>query len=168
MLPPRHPLKPFSLAYFSLAKYGKTWYENKFGARMKNTNQYLEYREATKILQQPISIKFEEFQLNAQFTDEQAIHLSRYFDPTKSWNEYFNSIPKSLQCPALYGWLESFISELLHNRYTPNNWCIDIDAMDTIKMSVSTTAQNGYSGMRMRQTKTRRNNRNRICVFNHL
>jgi hypothetical protein len=118
--------KPFLLSYFFIAKYGKTWFEHKFGAKMKNREAYLQYREATSILQQPITINFSNFILNSQCTDEQAIILQRYFDPKLSWNDFFNIIPENLQYFSCFGWLNSFINSLIKNTYNMNDWYIDI------------------------------------------
>jgi hypothetical protein len=154
--PPRHPEKPFSLAYLSIAKYGKTWYEDKFGAKMIDQSDYSKYREATNILKQPISMDFYDFVKKAQCTDEQSTILKKYYDPAISWNEFFNRIPKNLQCFSLYGWLGPFIHNLLKNTYDVMNWYIDIDLMVSTKFEM-------IGGMKR---KTRRNRKNALKFRN--
>lgn len=154
--PPRHPELPFSLAHFSLAKYGKTWYEDKFGAKMINEEAYKQYRNAATILESPIGIDFHTFILKATPTDEQVTLLEKFFDSTLTWNAFFRKIPKQLQCFSLYGWLPSFINSLLNNTYRHNGWYIDIEPT---KFEIS--------GGSMKR-KTRRNRRDQIRFRNEM
>jgi hypothetical protein len=117
--------KSFLLSYFYIAKYGKTWFEDNFSAKMKNSEDYLLYREATNILKQPIKISFQDFVNKAQFTDEQAQIMEKYFDSEISWNDFFNRIPDNLQYFSCFGWLSSFINSLLKNTYNMNVWYIN-------------------------------------------
>jgi hypothetical protein len=121
----QHTEKPFFLAHFFIAKYGKTWFEDKFGAKMKDVEAYLRYREATEILQKPIGISFHDFICKAQCTDEQSFILKNYFDPAMSWHDFFNKIPEKIQYFSCFGWLDSFIQRLLKNTYSMHNWYID-------------------------------------------
>jgi hypothetical protein len=155
--PPRHFEKPFPLSYFSIAKYGKTWYEQKFGAKMINEEAYKQYREATKILKNPIGIDFYKFISQLRIAPEQARILEHYFDPSITWHEFFNRVPKQLQCFSFDGWLTTFIIKLLNITYIERGWYIDIDDMEPTKFEMSGGA---------RKRKTRRNRKGKILFQN--
>lgn len=121
----QHSEKPFLLSYFYIAKYGKTWFEDKFSAKMKNSEDYLLYREAINNLKQPIMLSFQDFVNKAQFTDEQTQIMEKYFDSEISWIDFFNRIPENLQYFSFFGWLSSFINSLLKNTYNMNDWYIE-------------------------------------------
>ena len=150
--PPRHLEKPFSLAHFSLAKYGQTWYEQKFGARMLNTQVYTIYRNNAQKLFQPIQMTFNEFTKMSFMTTNQEHEIEKYFSPLKTWVEFFTSIPKTKHCNILFNWLESFIEKLLHGSYNPKSWIISIENVPNISIQMNIEPnQNGGSN------KTRRN-----------
>jgi hypothetical protein len=117
--------QPFFISYLSIAKYGKTLFEDKFSAKMKNTESYLLYRKSIEILKKPIAMNFQHFIYTAQITDEQAKILKKYFDPAISWNDFFSKIPDNLQYFSCFGWIQSFINSLLKNTYIMNNWYIE-------------------------------------------
>lgn len=94
--PPRHFEKPFSLAHFSLAKYGKSWYELKFGAKMINDTLHTIYRQHTQILNQSIQMTFDEFIRKSFCSPKQISTLEQYFSTSKTWHEFFKSIPKNM------------------------------------------------------------------------
>jgi hypothetical protein len=130
--PPRHPEKPFSLPHFSIARTGKTWYENRFGAKLKDSRLYTKYRSAIQTLHEPARLSFEAFCADAQFTNEQAVILKAYYSPERTWMDFFNAIPKVEQCKALFNWLPSFIAGLVQNTFIPYGWVIDIENMELV------------------------------------
>lgn len=151
---PRHMEKPFSLAHFSLAKYGQTWYEQKFGAKMVNSQLYTIYRNNVQKLFQPIGLSFNEFTQFTFMTSNQEHELKPYFSPLQTWVEFFTSIPKTKHCTVLFNWLETFIENLLEGSYNPKSWCIPIENIPTISIQLN-IQPNQYGGGR----KTRRNRR---------
>jgi hypothetical protein len=130
--PPRRPEKPFSLPHFSIARTGKTWYENRFGAKLIDSQLYTKYRSAVDALHAPIGISFETFCETAQITNEQASILHTLYSLNHTWISFFNAIPKSKQCAALYNWLPSFITDLIQNRFMHYGWSIDIDTFEKV------------------------------------
>lgn len=146
--------RPFSLAHFSIAKSGKTWYEKQFGAKMIDEESYMRYRNVAEVLNRKIGIDFSTFLGKIYYLNEQADILEKYFNPDKTWIEFFNSIPKAQQCKVFYNWLPTFIRELLQNTYNPCGWYIDIDTMNkTSFMLVNSPPANGGG------KKTRRRSR---------
>jgi hypothetical protein len=130
--PPRRPEKPFSLSHFSITRTGKTWYENRFGAKPIDPKLYTKYRSAIETLYKPARLTFEAFCADAQFTNEQATILKEYYSPTQTWIDFFNSIPKVDQCKALYNWLPAFITKLIQSTFQPFGWHIDIENMESV------------------------------------
>lgn len=141
--PPRRFEKPFSLAHFSLAKYGKTWYELKFGARMSNKELYSTYRQHTQILNQPIQMTFDELIRKSLCSSHQITKLEPYFSPSKTWHEFFNSIPNHEQCYVLLNWLPEFMNILLSGTYHPTSWVIDADKVPDMTIQMNAKPQHG-------------------------
>jgi hypothetical protein len=130
--PPRRPEKPFSLPHFSIARTGKTWYENRFGAKLKDSQLYTKYRSAIQPLYEPARMTFEAFCADAQFTNEQTVILKAYYSSNRTWMDFFNAIPKVEQCKALYNWLPAFITKLVQSTFQPFGWQIDIENMELV------------------------------------
>jgi hypothetical protein len=148
--------RPFSLAHFSIAKSGKTWYEKQFGAKMIDEQSYARYRNAAEILNKKIDMDLSTFLGKIYYTNEQAVILKKYFNPDKMWIEFFNSIPKAQHCKVFYNWLPTFIRELLQNTYNPCGWYIDIDTMNkTSFMLVNSPPTSGGGKKTRRRTRIR-------------
>lgn len=161
--PPRRFEKPFSLAHFTLAKYGKTWYEMKFGARMSNKELYSIYRRHTETLNESIQMSFDEFIHKSSISHTQISTIEPYFSPSKTWHEFFKSIPKYIQCYVLFNWLESFINKLLDYTYHPTSWVIDADKIPPTPIQMNVKPQ--YGG-RKKTRRTRSRGQYRIILTN--
>jgi hypothetical protein len=134
--PPRKLNKPFSLSHFHLAKYGKTWYEDKFGARLSNPKKYEAYRAATKVLAEPKGKPFEWFAKKTGISQEQIDMLKGPYEKTTTWHEFFLSIGKDARCAAFFNWLPFFIEDLLHGEFNNTGWIINIDTMPKVEMTI--------------------------------
>jgi hypothetical protein len=160
-IPPRTHEKPFSLPHFSIAKYGMTWYEQKFNAKMSPEESYIHYINCTKVIFTAINMSFDEFVKKSNMTSSQAEIIQPYFLKAKSWSDLFRSIPKNLQCNVLYNWLEDFICDLIDNSFIPYRWYIDATTMDYVPVEIIENIQIG--GMK----KTRRNKKIRGTRMYH-
>jgi hypothetical protein len=141
--PPRKLEKPFSLAHFSLAKYGETWYELQFGARMINNTLHKIYKDHTKILNQPIQMSFDEFIRKSFCLPNQIPILEQYFSPSKTWHEFFNSIPKHIQCYVLFNWLPEFVNMLISGSFNYSSWVIDVEKVPEMTIQMNVKPQHG-------------------------
>jgi hypothetical protein len=160
--PPRRLERPFSLAHFSIARTGKTWYENRFGAKMINKEDYIKYRNSIEKLYKKIDIPYLMFESISRVDEHHTVILEKYFSQDKTWIEFFNSIPKSLQCKALYNWLPSFIKYMINNTYNPFGWYIDIDTMEKTTFQLVDTPSGGS-----RSNQTRRRGRKTALRFSN-
>lgn len=160
--PPRHPERPFSLAHFSIARTGKTWYENRFGAKMIDEEMYSKYRKSIENLYKKIDIPYSMFESISHVDEKHNIILEKYYSQDKSWIDFFNSIPKTLQCKAFYNWLPSFIKTIIKNTFIPYDWYIDIDIMDKTTFELLDKPSGGG-----RSKKTRRRGRKTALRFSN-
>ncbi len=164
-MPPRKTIKPISLAYLSIAIYGKTWYERHFNARMINSAKYEHYRKSIEQLHFPISAKFSNFTefiqtyYLSQYVQET---LSPYFDIDKTWNEFFSSIPKHLHCDVFYNWLPTCISRLIDYSYFDRGWMIDITTLRQLNINITNNPV--YKGGK--QSKTRKRKHSKLYFSN--
>lgn len=156
-MPPRKAIKPMSLAYLSIALYGKTWYERHFNAKMINTQKYALYRQSIEQLDFPISSKFSNF---TEFIQTYYLSpylqqiLSKYFDIDKTWNEFFSSIPKQLHCDIFYNWLPSCVSTILGGTYNDRDWYIDVTSLRSLNITLTNNPV--YKGGKQSKTRKRR------------
>lgn len=129
--PPRKLKKPLSLSMFSIAYYGKTWYELRFNASMTDSNRYTEYRKRVSFLTEPHAkapfIKFLEI---ARPKEDTIPYLENIYNKSSTYREFFETIPKEKRCNVLYGWLTTFIMHYLSNTYTDKGWQIDVRTMN--------------------------------------
>lgn len=158
--PPRKINKPLSLAHSYIAKYGKTWYEYNFGAKMTNNEQYTNYRKSIAVLSEKINMDYAMFKNVNFLSDEQDAILKPIYENSKTWFEFFNGIKKEEQCMVFSMWLPYFINNLLDNTYNPNSWFIEYDRMQKTEMNVV----NKKGGAR----KTKRTRKNYTVFSNNL
>jgi len=135
--PPRKQEKPFSLAHLYLATHGETWYENRFKAKMINTDAMKNYKESRNHLHKKIDIDYDKFKHLYSIDENNDAILSKYYSKDKTWIELFTSIPKDDRCIALYNWLPSFINERIKHTFNPFGWYIDIETMPKTTMEIT-------------------------------
>lgn len=161
-LPPRNMVTPLSLAYLYIAKYGKSWYEDKFNAKHINPSVYEKFRDSTKILFQPKNMRYEEFEIQNSLNKEQKEFLKPLYEKSISWNDFFKSVPKNDQCKMFVNWLPFFLAKLLNYTFINNIWIINIDTMPKTDLKDITSVMRG--GFRR---NTRKNKRNSFIFTNN-
>lgn len=160
--PPRKMVIPLSLAFLYIAKYGKSWYEEKFNAKHIDEKIYERYRESTKILFQPKTMSYEIFKRDNSLNKEQDEFLKPLYEKSISWNEFFISVPKDDQCKMFVNWLPFFIAKLLNYTFINNGWLIDITTMPKTDLKDITKVMVG--GLKK---NTRKNKRNSFIFTNN-
>jgi hypothetical protein len=129
--PERKILRPLNLAYFSIAYHGKTWYEMRFNAEMKDKERYVKYRDRLQFLTNPADKPdFERFLEIAQPPDEQIEMLQSLYKETETYRDFFNAIPKEKRCNMLYYWLTTFMKYYIGDVYTENDWVMNVNTFD--------------------------------------
>ena len=140
---PRKLKKPLNLPSLYIALYGKTWYEQKFKAKILDDNKYKEYKEKVKVLYTIVNLQFYDFLKLADLheTSPQAIKLRSYYEKAynnMSWIDMFQSIPKKEHCEIFWNWLSGFIERFIGFNVQEYKWYIDIndipDMIDDIKI----------------------------------
>lgn len=130
--PERKIMKPLNLAYFSIAYHSKTWYELRFNAEMKDTNQYIKYRDRVRFLvNSEDKPSFDRFLEIAQPPLEQIEYLEHYYKKTETYRDFFNTIPKEKRCDWLYSWLTTFMKYYIGDVYSENNWIMDVHKFES-------------------------------------
>lgn len=126
--PPRKPKQPLNLAYFSIAYHGMTWYEANFNATMKDERAYAAYKQSLACLTDPgEKAPFLRFLELAQPPAEQHEALKGWYEGAKTYREFFQAIPKGVQCEILYPWLTNFLKDVV--KFVEKGWVIDVTTM---------------------------------------
>jgi len=133
--PPRKITKPLSLAHLYIAKYGSSWYELKFNAKLINERMYNDYKKATDVLSRAKNMTYDEFKAENSLSEEQEQILKPLYEASESWQSFFNSVPRESMCKAFSMWLPFFINKLLNYTFSQNTWYIDITTMPKTEFS---------------------------------
>uniref|UniRef100_A0A6C0DY63 Uncharacterized protein n=1 Tax=viral metagenome TaxID=1070528 RepID=A0A6C0DY63_9ZZZZ len=129
--PPRKPQSPLKLAYFSIVYNSKTWYEKHFNATMTNKAIYNKYKEKLSFLTSTSEkVDFIRFLEISTPPPEQYEILKKYYNTSKTYRDFFNSVPYKDRCELLLPWLHNFILFYLSDVYIDNGWEININTMD--------------------------------------
>ncbi len=165
---PRKQKKPLSLAPLYITQKGYTWYEYRFGARMKSEKEYQIYRNKIKKFEEKINMSFNDFKFKIiRDMSENYDFLKTYFESANSWFEFFQTIPKKNHCEAFYNWLPFFVSSFLDNKYNPYGWIIEYEQLEKIPIEINEINKTEYNSNTNILNKTRRNNnKNRMRITN--
>jgi len=126
---------PVSLYYFSIAFNGETWYENIFNARQKDVNKHTEYKEKINKL-----LYLEEEKTNTHFIrflqiscppGELFDELEKYYIVSKTFGDFFTSIPEIDRCRLVGDWISNFMRYFLEEVFSYNDWIIELPAVST-------------------------------------
>lgn len=128
---PRKLDKPISLTHLSLVTTGKTWYERHFNARLRNIEDAEKDTTIRKILYSPIEIPFNTFTEKAYLTREQITYLRSLFERSKTWFDFFKSIPKDKRCTMMFNWTPFFVDNKLFNKFKlrEKQWYISVGSL---------------------------------------
>jgi hypothetical protein len=142
--PPRKGKFKLGLPFFYIAYHQKSWYEDKFGAKLLdysiNQNpshegpvdiKYKEYRKQMENFENPMDISFFDFASKYGLSIEQYDELSSYYDPSINYKEFFQRIKKN-RCYVLYNCIESCVQNIIKNTFQSNTWIIYYDTMEKV------------------------------------
>ena len=122
--------KTIQLAPLYITIYGKTWYESKFGAVLKNKNMYndinkynihVQTKPEWNILWSFIQQKIEQDDIIKINSIKK--HIETYWTKTGSFREMIKSIINNNDCYLLIDWIEQYFTyytrlSILHQKYT--------------------------------------------------
>lgn len=96
-----------SLSAMYIAMYGKTWYQDKFGAVLKDEDHWKEYKRLLKNRDDP-EAKPAEFRFNNEYLEG---ILPPLYAESRTWAEFFEKIktnyPADRRCAILQPWLHN-------------------------------------------------------------
>lgn len=126
---------PIPLYYFSIAFNGETWYEKYFNARQKDPNKHREYKiRINTLLNEPetkSNMTFFQFLQMTAPSMEVVEELEKYYESTKTFGHFFQSIPKKNRCRLVRDWIGAFMSIQLRGVFDNSDWVIDIPSLIT-------------------------------------
>jgi len=129
--PPRKPIKPLNLSYFSIAYHGMTWYEARFNAKMIDDAKYTAYKESLTFLTNPEKkLPFKQFLEIAQPSLDQIAILEPIYNTSDTYRQLFESIPERIRCDTMYMWLPSFMKHYIGTTFSEKGWKIDVNNMN--------------------------------------
>ena len=131
---PEGDIKTHLPSYY-IALYGKTWYEEKFGAVINNPETHQRYRSHIPNLLNP---KYKPAYFD--FVNKDLIHiLTPIYNESTCWQDFFNRLSEKYgdtKCGIMYPWVMNallicFEGSLL---YIGTEWRIDINSKNTPKI----------------------------------
>lgn len=125
------------LLHYSVALYGKTWYELNYDAYFVPRDAFIEYKcKVYEYSKKETKPKWTEFirliytSLNPfarDYFDENTITIKDMYELSTTYPEFFrklsDSVPRPDKCTFFRGWLESFIETFV---IIPRTWYIDL------------------------------------------
>lgn len=125
---------PVDLFYFSIAFNGCTWYENHFNAQHIDSNIHEKYKNRVKWVHNNPEAKpdFESFLYLAYPKEEHIAELKKYYDPARTYGEFFESIPKRDRCRLVRSWISTLVGHYMKGYFFQSDWMMDITKMDMI------------------------------------
>lgn len=137
---------PIPLYFFSLVFNGKTWYEKYFHARQKDTNKHNAYRkrikqvlESTEFKANLSFIEFLEITELTQYVDE----IKQYYDTSDTFEEFFQSMPKSDRCRLVRDWIDNFMTYHFKDVFSNSDWMIAIPMSDESISTLNVVSKGG-------------------------
>jgi hypothetical protein len=129
--------REISLAHYSVALYGKTWYERNFNAELKDNDDKIKYKNAVQIFSDPTKklsfmIAFADY-----YYGEDRIKfdkLESIYNKTNTYNEFFIKLKEEYKekfCEITVDWLDNFVNKLLGRNYMNSTWIIKVNNMNT-------------------------------------
>lgn len=117
------------LAYFYLAYYGKTWYEDRFNAKMSDPEKYQRFRESLNFLTDPKQkLPFIEFVKITEIESlDQILFLETDYNNSETYREFFEKIPESARYDSIHIWLNAFMEHYIE--FSEHGWFIDANEM---------------------------------------
>jgi len=130
------------LLSYSIALYGKTWYELKFNAIIQNKEKYDIYRREVESYISAKMVDWDTFSLNKmnnQYVREALIAneeiYKTMYESSKTYPEFFNKVSKYVgdnKCKFFKGWLQNFIEAYVN---ISKRWAIPIRSIGGARKS---------------------------------
>lgn len=135
------------LYYFYLTKYGKTWYQDKFNAKLYNKNDVEKIENALKFIKDPANkIEFDEFNKKYIRFQKRFKDLDKTFKPiydrSKNYYEFLNEIVVEFDCGIFDRWFSIFWNDICTLNFGEVYWKIKgttIDSWDNIEIESTLT-----------------------------
>jgi hypothetical protein len=116
---------PSRLAFFYLAYYGKTWYEDRFNAKMIDPEKYKIFRQSLQFLTDPTQKPpFADF---LKIIGRESLDLETEYNNSETYREFFEKIPESARYDSIHMWLNTFMEHYIE--FNENGWFIDANEM---------------------------------------
>lgn len=133
---PRRGTIRLGLPFFYIAYHQKTWYEEKFGAKLVDTNgetykKYINYRQKMENFNKPLVMDFITFAGRFGLNSEQYYELEPLYNSATSYADFFQKIDTN-KCNILYNWIEGFVRHILEGTFESTSWVIDINDIEPI------------------------------------
>ena len=148
---PRRGSIRLGLPFFYIAYHQKTWYEEKFGAKLVDANgetyeKYKNYRQKMENFNKPLAMDFLTFAGRFGLNSEQYEVLEPLYNNATNYADFFKKIEAD-KCNILYNWIEGFVRYILEGAFDSTTWVIDIDNVDSVPL-ISITEKVGDNYVR--------------------
>jgi hypothetical protein len=151
-----------SLAHYSVALHGATWYERNFSARLKDAIVRARYADAIRTLTDPE--KMAPFAAHSELVQhENSKLLQKIYETSLSYVEFFQTLRSEhieRFCDLMRGWMQPFVDALLGENHLNARWVIEDLNRLRIKTDLieepATTTMHGGSGSRQQRPQKQR------------
>jgi hypothetical protein len=169
---PCSPVESLDLITYSIALYGKTWYEQKMGAYIENKQKYVMYRgRVERYMSKETKASLSWIDMLGKMTPKSKnIYMDEMLQKhAAKWEELFNKsetlplffielskhIPRAKKCIFFKGWLEAMIKSYVSP--IEDIWMIEVEPLiDAIRANGIPTFNEINSGGNIRKKNTRK------------
>jgi hypothetical protein len=169
---PCSPVETLDLLTYSIALYGKTWYEQKMGAYIENKQKYTMYQaRVERYMSKETKASLSWSDIYNKMKSKEGTYMSEMLQKNYAeWEELFNKsetlpmffielskyIPRAKKCIFFKGWLEAMITSYISP--IERSWMIDVDPLiDAIRANgIPTFEEMEKSGGYLRKKNTRK------------
>ena len=139
-----------SLSSYSIALYGKTWYEKNFKAIVENKEDRMVYKNDLKKLNNPdYKTDTEWWYFKNRYLNDNNVNINiikECYEQSKTFREFFDRLhylilDKKELCLTLQPWIEKFIGDITGivdfkvNTNLMKHWIISADDIDTVEFN---------------------------------
>jgi hypothetical protein len=131
---------PITLPYFYITNKGKTWYESKFGAYLKPSSLYDEYRTTImEVMNMPLE-SYDVFAIRylSKVLVEVKDAIQEAYEPSRTVGEFFKRLYKkhsiNMVCMLLQGWIDDYMRTMRLEPYIARQkWYISVETIPMYK-----------------------------------
>lgn len=145
-----------SLANYSFAFYGKSYYERNLSAYLEDEEKRRSYETAKESMRSENMLPFEQFKIIFDISPKHLRVIQKSYQKSKTYAEFFQNLKTECSevtsrmnlCEVVHPWLDSFVKYILGERLDNvwmSNWLIDAGDVADIHVMEEWTSEMGIT-----------------------